>query len=288
MRLGIIINTEKESVIAMLPDFLEWLTARHYKFMVNTDAEEFIRARTSDKTVFADARTLVEASDVLISFGGDGTLLSTAKMVGTAQKPILGVNVGKLGFLTEIETKELHHAIERLHDGKYTREKRMVLEITLGTRTFYALNDAVIMRGNDGRVIQIGVDVNNAFLNNYIADGLIIATPTGSTAYSLSANGPIMSPTIEAIIINPICPHTLTMRPLVINSEHDVRLTLRSEDRALVSIDGVVEAELSHNDTLIIREAKHFVHLVRFGERNFFDVLRGKLHWGEDDRVSSR
>ncbi len=285
MTFGIIINIQKENVVPILPKFLTWLIDKKFDFIVDRDAQKICKDQNLLKLVcFEEESILAEKSDVLISFGGDGTLLMTARLAGDSGKPILGVNVGKLGFLTEVETKELEHAFERISTKHYHIEQRMVLEARWNSHTAYALNDFVLVRGETVRFIKIRTDVDDEYLNTYIADGLIVATPTGSTAYSLSANGPILSPTLEAVIVNPICPHTLTARPLVINSDRAVRLTLESHDTVLLTADGHEEAQIGHGESVTIRQAKHKIHLIRFGEHNFFEVLRNKLHWGEDVR----
>lgn len=285
MTFGIIINVQKENVVPILPKFLTWLIEKKYDFLVDNDAQKIIKDKDIlHKVRFEDEETLAKRSDMLISFGGDGTLLMTARLVGDSGKPILGVNVGKLGFLTEVETKELETAFERISAKKYHVEQRMVLEARWDSNAAFALNDFVLVRGETVRFIKIRTEVDGEFLNNYISDGLIVATPTGSTAYSLSSNGPILSPTLEAVIINPICPHTLTARPLVINSDRTIILTLESHDTVLLTADGHEEAQIHSGQSVTIRQAKHKINLVRFGERNFFEVLRNKLHWGEDVR----
>ncbi|MBL7961641.1 NAD(+)/NADH kinase [bacterium] len=285
MTFGIIINIQKENVIPILPKFLAWLIEKNYDFVVDQDAEIICKdKKLVNKIQFAEEKELAKRSDYLISFGGDGTLLMTARLAGDSAKPILGVNVGKLGFLTEVETKELEQAFERVKAKDYHLEQRMVLEARWDSEVAYALNDFVLVRGETVRFIKIRTDVDGAFLNTYIADGLIVATPTGSTAYSLSANGPILTPTLEAIIINPICPHTLTARPLVINSDRTIRLTLESHETVKLTADGHEDADIQNGTSVTIKQAAHKINLIRFGERNFFEVLRNKLHWGEDVR----
>ncbi|KAB2878539.1 hypothetical protein F9K33_12660 [bacterium] len=285
MTFGIIVNVQKENVIPILPKFLAWLIEKNYDFVVDQDAEKICKdKKLANKIPFAEEEELAKQSDYLISFGGDGTLLMTARLAGDSGKPILGVNVGKLGFLTEVETKELEQAFERVKAKDYHLEQRMVLEARWDSEAAYALNDFVLVRGETVRFIKIRTEVDEAFLNTYIADGLIVATPTGSTAYSLSANGPILAPTLEAIIINPICPHTLTARPLVINSDRTVRLTLESHETVKLTADGHEDADIHTGTSVTIKQAAHKINLIRFGERNFFEVLRNKLHWGEDVR----
>jgi len=285
MTFGIIVNAQKENVVPILPKFLTWLIEEKYDFVVDQEARAICKDKKLLEAVrFEKEEEIAKRSDYLISFGGDGTLLMTARLAGNSGKPILGVNVGKLGFLTEVETKELEQAFERVSAKEYQLEQRMVLEAQWDSSVAYALNDFVLVRGETIRFIKIRTEVDGEFLNNYIADGLIVATPTGSTAYSLSANGPILTPTLEAIIINPICPHTLTARPLVINSDRTIRLTLESHDTVKLTADGREDAQIQSGTVVTIKQAAHKINLIRFGERNFFEVLRNKLHWGEDVR----
>lgn len=289
MRFGIVINIDKGHVFGLLHPFLNELQSKKVDFVLNTEAQAaFAEYSWPRMNEYLDLDELVRDVDCVLSFGGDGTLLSTARAVGTLQKPILGVNIGKLGFLTEVEVAELYRAIEKIQRGDYQIEQRMVLEASWGepVRKDFALNDFVIVRRDAARVIRIRAEVNGEFLNTYTADGLIVASPTGSTAYSLSSNGPILSPTLQAFIINPLCPHTLTVRPLVINSDQVITLHVEKGYTALFSADGQEEAEIDEGTVVTIREASHKVHLIRLGERTFFEVLRAKLRWGEDARKS--
>lgn len=285
MKLGIIVNVEKDPLANLLKEFIGILVRNDCDFVINGES-----AAIMPDGVLPSAHCLVPPeevvlrSDVVVSLGGDGTLLSVARLVGRSEKAILGVNIGKLGFLTEVELSELETAIHRMRLGKYEIEKRMVLEAEWNSSTAYALNDFVIVKSEAGRVIRITATVDHYFLNTYTADGLIVSTPTGSTAYSLSANGPIVHPRMNAVIINPICPHTLLVRPLVISSEQEVQLTLARDYQAILTADGHDEGELDDQTEVVIRKASHHVHLVRLGERTYYEVLRSKLHWGEDVR----
>ncbi len=286
MRLGIMVNTQKEVMPSLVKDFLRVLIDSQCEFLVNEDTAAIVDDGTlRERVEFVRPVELVAASDLIVSFGGDGTLLSVSRLVGPSEKPILGVNIGKLGFLTEVELTELESAIRRLRLGQYEVEERMVLEARCGGGPpTYALNDFVVIKREVGRVLRVTATVDNYFLNTYTSDGLIVATPTGSTAYALSSNGPILTPTLEAIIINPICPHTLMVRPLVVNSESEIQLRVEKGYDAVLTADGREEGRLTHDTEVLIRRAGYKVRLVRLGERTYFDVLRTKLRWGEDVR----
>lgn len=285
MRLGIVINRDKARAAESVMELCKALDQRGIEVYTNRDAATLIQGSCPARSVEMDV--LGRDCDFILSFGGDGTLLAAARAVGSFGKPILGVNIGKLGFLTAVETSDLLHAVERLIAGDYRTESRLVLHAQLeGHAPIFALNDLVVIRSDAARMIRIRVDIDGTFLNRYTADGLIVATPTGSTAYSLSANGPILTPSLDALVINPICPHTLTMRPIVVGGTQEIRLHLEDDYTAFLTSDGQEEQRLTGGEIITIRKAAHTIQLVRFPEKDFFDILRGKLHWGEDARTS--
>lgn len=285
MRLGIVINRDKARAAESVMELCKALDQRGIEVYINRDAATLIQGSCPARSVEMDV--LGRDCDFILSFGGDGTLLAAARAVGSFGKPILGVNIGKLGFLTAVETSDLLHAVERLIAGDYRTESRLVLHAQLeGHAPIFALNDLVVIRSDAARMIRIRVDIDGTFLNRYTADGLIVATPTGSTAYSLSANGPILTPSLDALVINPICPHTLTMRPIVVGGTQEIRLHLEDDYTAFLTSDGQEEQRLTGGEIITIRKAAHTIQLVRFPEKDFFDILRGKLHWGEDARTS--
>lgn len=285
MRFGIHVNIQKEQVFPVLIPFMYRLLQKGIAFSVNREAQAYVNDPALQRH-FVPREELLPGSDMLLSFGGDGTLLSTARLAGDSEKPILGVNIGKLGFLTEVETRELDQALDQIIAGKYDVERRMVMEARSEKLSgpAYAFNDFVIARKDAIRMIRVRVDVDEEFLQSYTADGLIISSPTGSTAYSLSSSGPILTPSLEALVINPICPHVLTMRPLVISSKQTIRIQPEAPCHAQFFADGVMETDMDHRDAVIIREAHRRIHLVKLGQRSFFDILRTKLSWGEDAR----
>jgi NAD+ kinase len=226
-------------------------------------------------------------ADLIISLGGDGTLLNIAPLVERAEVPILGVNMGGLGFITEVAVDELEAILTKTLEGDYQVEKRMTLEIRVigkkrRTHRFRVLNDAVITKGARSRIIDLETYVGSDYLCTYRADGLIISTPTGSTAYSLAAAGPILVPTLGAIVLAPICPHTLTNRPIVVPSNDAIRVTLRSfGDTVILIPDGQQGVRLNNGDKVEARDYGLPVSLIKIPSRSYYEILRDKLKWGE-------
>jgi len=225
-------------------------------------------------------------SDLAVVVGGDGTLLAAARLLADRQVPIVAINYGGLGFLTEVTLDEMHAALERVLTGEVVTEERMMIDLRLvrgGQRVgdYRALNDVVINKGTLSRMIELEARVDRQYVSRFRADGLIVATPTGSTAYNLSAGGPIIFPTMGAMIITPICSHTLTNRPIVIPENVTVEIILRSaQDDAYVTVDGQVGLNLEMDDKLVVTKSAVAVKLVAPADKNYFDVLRGKLKWG--------
>src|SRR5207253_2358925 len=225
-------------------------------------------------------------ADLVIVVGGDGTLLAAARLLGDRQIPILAINHGGLGFLTEVTLEEMYPAIERVLAGHFITEHRMMMDIEIlrakeQVADYRALNDVVINKGTLSRMIELEARVDGQYVSRFRSDGLIVATPTGSTAYNLSAGGPIMFPTMSAMIVTPICSHTLTNRPIVLPEGVKVEIMLRSaQDDVYVTVDGQVGLKLQMDDHLIVQKSKVAVKLVAPVHKNYFDVLRGKLKWG--------
>jgi NAD+ kinase len=223
----------------------------------------------------------------VIVLGGDGTLLGAARRVARYGVPILGVNLGGLGFLTEIPLRNLYPAVELMLDGRLEVETRLMLEAVVvreGTETcrFLVLNDVVINKGALARIIDLDVFINDQFLTTFRADGLIVSTPTGSTAYNLSAGGPILYPTMLSFILTPICPFTLTNRPILLPESHVVSITLskRGEEGVSLTFDGQVGFDLFQGDKVIIQKAKEKLKLIKSPDQSYFEILREKLMWG--------
>lgn len=228
---------------------------------------------------------LAASSDILITFGGDGTLLSLARHA-PAQVPIVGVNMGTLGFLTEIRAEDLEPVLEQVLGGKYAAEQRVTFDVLVsgdGRDSHHrVLNDAVINKGALARIIELSVEVGGEFVSTFRADGLIVSTPTGSTAYNLSAGGPIIYPTMGAVVITPICPHMLSNRPIVLPDSLPIDITLLSQTQEVfLTLDGQEGVAIEAGVTVTVKKSAHTVTLVQSPTRNYFDVLRSKLKWGE-------
>ncbi len=227
-------------------------------------------------------------TDLVVIAGGDGTLLSMARVAAPLGVPILGVNLGSLGFLTEIRIEDLFEEFERVLAGDFAIEERRMLRMRMyrGKRRVgeqIALNDVVVAKSEIARMVNLDVRVDDQRVAEYTSDGLIVATPTGSTAYSLSAGGPVLDPRLSAFVVTPICPHTLAFRPLVVPGDVAVEIRLRptSHEGVMVTIDGQVGVPMQHGDRLVVDQHPARAKLVRVAGRSFFEVLRRKLHWGE-------
>jgi NAD+ kinase len=225
--------------------------------------------------------------DLVVVLGGDGTLISVARLVGESEVPILGINLGSLGFLTEIPVSGLYDALESCLFRECKISKRMMLNVSLvrdgkEIGSYLALNDAVINKGAPAKIISLDALVDGLFLATFKADGLIIASPTGSTGYSLSANGPIVDPTIDCLLITPICSHTLTNRPIVVSADTDITVVLHSQmENVMLTLDGQVGIPLERGDEMRVSRAKFRTRLILSDESDYFTVLRTKLKWGE-------
>ncbi len=233
-----------------------------------------------------ERQRIAKHADLLIVLGGDGTMLSGARLVEQRGIPILGVNMGGLGFLTEINFDDLPKALEKIFSGEFHLDERLMLAVQIKRAqkiigTYSALNDVVVSKGHLARMISTTVSVNNALMTNMQSDGLIVSTPTGSTAYSLSTNGPILDPSLDALLINPICPHTLSHRPFLAPSTASISIELTSQERAMATVDGQEGQEILPGDMVEIRASEHRTQLIRFPGRSYFEVLRTKLRWGD-------
>ncbi len=229
-----------------------------------------------------DANTLLAKSEpgdceAIISVGGDGTLLRANELARRFALPILGVNIGRVGFLTEVEPDALDEACKRLAMDAYTLEDRMMLTATIGEKMAYALNDVVISRGGYARLIGVNAWVGDDQIGNYIADGVIVSTPTGSTGYSLSAGGPIVCPEVECMVLTPICAHSLQHRPVVTSAAQAITIALDGEHDALVSVDGREPIRLHSGEKLVITKAEQPARFIRLGPKSFFKTIRIKL-----------
>jgi NAD+ kinase len=280
-RIGLVANFEKSSSRNVVLTAAELITTAGRSLAAAT---ETARMAGLDCAVFPNPAALAAAVDLLLVFGGDGTMLRIVREINGADTPILGINVGRLGFLTSISSKDLAASLERLWDEDFVIETRPLLQATGSchgeTIHLSALNDIVISHGAVSRLIELDVSVNNKPLTRYRGDGLIVSSPTGSTAYSLSAGGPIISPGAEVFAITPICAHALSNRPVIINLSSVVRVELFSKGmETIVAADGQLLANLTAGDAVTIRRSRRRVRLLHLGEMSFFETIRQKLHW---------
>jgi NAD+ kinase len=264
-----------------------WLAERGITLVGGPEIErEWIQQQTGCTVEEEAPENLAGSSDLILVLGGDGTMIATARLMGDTEVPVLGVNYGGLGYLAEFRIQELYTALESILAGNYRLDKRVMLAVELvrGDKSVTrnrVLNDVVINKSALARIIEIETYLNKQFVNSFRADGLIISTPTGSTAYNLSAGGPVIFPSMNAVVITPICPFTLSNRPIVVPDDAVIEPCLKTaqEDVAL-TLDGQVGFGLQIEDRVVIRKSKTTFNLVQPANRNYFDVLRDKLRWG--------
>ena len=286
MNIGIVGNTSKPSALQIIEQFTQVLEKHKVSCIYANDLIDHLHLGPSSKT--ATLSELGFLCSVVVSFGGDGTFLSTARDIGPSGTPILGVNVGTLGFLTEVVVNELEETVVALIENRFSLSERMVLHVKIGEgdneNSFFALNDVVLDRGSGSRLIDIDTQVNGRFLNSYRADGLIISTPTGSTAYSLSVGGPLVVPDLDAFIISPICPHSLNVRPIVLAKDSNITLSVRKEGEPVqINIDGLNKYKMMSHEIMHITRADYNVRMISTGKRDFYKLLRKKLFWGAEN-----
>jgi len=280
---GIISRPRQEDVAAVVPKLIDWLESRGLSVLCDKETGLCLPAAGREHT----REELAATADLLIVLGGDGTLLAVARSLGEHSVPILPINLGGLGFLTSVKLDELYPILEEVLQGRNRVSERTLLEAEVirdgATSVKHrALNDAVLNKGALSRIIDLDLFVNGDFVSTFKADGLIVSTPTGSTAYSLAAGGPIVHPKVDAFIITPICPHTLTNRPLVIPDSSRIEVTFRAADEPVyLTIDGQIGVKLQRADHISISRAPNSLRLVRPARHTYYEVLRNKLKWGE-------
>ncbi|MGB1048985.1 MAG: NAD(+)/NADH kinase [Rhodothermales bacterium] len=288
MRFGITGNPSKDSLWKPLADLIQTFQDSGYSYVLHPRMAEVLARhdllRDAERVAGSPA-SFIEQADILLSFGGDGTLLNTVAAFGTAAKPILGVNHGRLGFLANVEGGALSQRLKQLDEGDFIVEERLVLQAERVNGTALpvpcAVNEFTVQRSGAAGLLAIRVRVDGVEMNTYWADGLIISTPTGSTAYSLALGGPIMTPGCGSILITPIAPHSLTVRPVVLPETVNIELEVLDEDRTYIfTSDGISAEGTSHPGPVRIHRAKHRVRLIRFKDQDYFSTLRGKLMWG--------
>ena len=282
---GIWANTDKPSFWKVLPDIVSWAKNKSIDLFITTRIESQLKDNDLDYQLIESADDFVKL-DFILTLGGDGTILSLARAVGDRGTPILGVHLGELGFLAEVVLEDMFTRLDEVVAGDYNIQKRMVIKciVNNGTepQTFYALNDIVVDRGKSHRLLNCELLANDDFVAKYKADGLIVATPTGSTAYSLASGGPIVIPTFGSMVVTPICPHTLTLRPIVFPDDQILEISFPEDgekDMAL-AVDGQVNEYLESTAKVVIQKAPYKINMVNFTDSNYFNTLRTKLGWG--------
>jgi NAD+ kinase len=287
-RIGIIAKKNKPEVATIASPLVEWLWTRKIKVYLEGELRKLLPATPSeDHWKSIEREEIPNDVEMIIVLGGDGTLLSVARQVWDKNIPILGVNLGGLGFLTEITLDELYPVLERIVQDDFATDEREVLNASVirngkGIAEFIVLNDAVINKGALARIIDLETTINGEYLSTFRSDGLIISTPTGSTAYNLSAGGPIVYPSLHTIIITPICPHTLTIRPIIIPDDVKIRALLKSKDEEVtLTLDGQQGFTLKFEDVVEVGKAEGRILLIKSPYRHYFELLREKLKWGE-------
>lgn len=282
-RVAIVAKVHDPRCQGVASELIEWLSAQGVEPLVESHL-----ARHLHYAAGIDISRFPELADLIVVLGGDGTLISAARLIGGREIPILGVNLGSLGFLTEITLDELYPHLTDFLKGEYGISERMMLDCSLlrdGAQVarHQVLNDVVINKGALARIVDLDTKVNGQHLTTFKADGLIISTPTGSTGYSLSAGGPIIHPAMNCLVITPICPHTLTNRPIVVADDSLIAITVSSldDEDVYLTLDGQVGVELKSGDLIQVGRARYHSMLVSSKDRDFFEVLRTKLKWGE-------
>ena len=282
---GIWANTDKPAFWKVLPNISSWAKDRGIDLYITTRIESQLKDHGLDYQLIESADDFVKL-DFILTLGGDGTILSLARAVGDRGTPVLGIHLGELGFLAEVVLEDMFTRLDAVVAGDYNIQKRMVIKciVNNGTepQTFYALNDIVVDRGKSHRLLNCELLANDDFVAKYNADGLIVATPTGSTAYSLASGGPIMIPTLGSMVVTPICPHTLTLRPIVFPDDQILEISFpvdSGKDMAL-AVDGQVNEYLKSTAKVVIQKAPYKINMVNFTDSNYFNTLRTKLGWG--------
>lgn len=287
MKFAIIANPEKYSIQEPLNKVINWCDANDKQLIICRNLADHFpdAAKITSIQIAVDEKTAISQADVVIAIGGDGTMLHTAHIVKHFETPVLGINTGKLGFMANIQPVEIEESLSLVAERRYRIDKRHMLQAKqAGSEPFYALNEFLFSKKDTSSMISLEVEYDGELINNYWADGLIISSPTGSTAYNLSAGGPIILPVTPVVVITPINPHTLTTRPLVLPSDRSITVRTNGDsDNVLFSYDGII---LPHNSKLDIDiiQSDFSVYLIQLPEHNYFETLRSKLMWGLDKR----
>ena len=282
-RVAICCKPQKEELARLLPELVEWLRGHGYEPVLDRESGQY----TSAAEVVDREELPTLTPELIVVLGGDGTLLSVGRIFASTGTPILSVNLGYLGFLTEVRLGDLYATLEGWCRNCHTLDARAMLHSELwrdgrAHSTFEAVNDIVVTKGDIARMGDFTVELDGRKVASFRADGVIVSTPTGSTAYSLAANGPILTPDVDAMVVTPICPHLLTLRPIVVRGDAEVVVRADAIPQvALLTVDGQSAVELEEGDEVHCQKSRHTVNLVRLAEGGFFEALRNKLSWGE-------
>lgn len=286
-RFGIIGHLDRPQIEQATAQIIEWSQANGIQIRICSDLASLVNRQD----ISAEDDEIRHNCDVIISLGGDGSMLSSARMAVDHGIPILGINLGSLGFLTEVTQERIVKSLESLKADEYRIEERMVLEALFPNpekTDLFALNDIVVDHGEATNLIRLDLYSNDEFVCSYNVDGIIISTPTGSTAYSLSVGGPIINPLMEAISVSPISPHTLTLRPIIFPADNAITIAAGAGGGKLrISVDGRIVGDLEAGQKISIKKAAYKIKLVKFDSTSFYEVLREKLHWGKRPLMNS-
>ena len=286
-RVGVLIKPQQPDALKTICRLVEWCAARGISVVGGPRLDRTsVEQETGCAVEEMEHAEMVKSVDLLVVLGGDGTMIAAARMVGDHGTPVLGVNYGTLGYLADFTHEEMVPALEAVQAGDFTLDRRLMLAAEVwrgGEKLLHdrVLNDVVISKSALARIIEIETRVDGKFLNRFRADGLIVSTPTGSTAYSLSAGGPVIFPSMQAVVITPICPHTLSNRPVVVPDDFEFELVLKTpKEEVALTLDGQVGMPLEYEDRVLVRKSRTTFNLIQAHTRNYFDVLRNKLKWG--------
>lgn len=287
MKLAIVANPEKYSVKKPFIDILGWADKHDIEVIFNSDLQKLYDGEKHPSAVIAkNEQQAIEKGSIVIAIGGDGTMLYTARLIKNIGKPVLGINSGRLGFMAYTQKENLPEALDHLLNDNYRLDRRYMLEAEDSDGNIYhALNEFLFAKKDSTSMITVGAKYNDMFINNYWADGLIVASPTGSTAYNLSSNGPIVMPNTDVMVVTPINPHTLTTRPLVLASDKKLTITVEQQPHdVLFSYDGQIKEIESYPFEVEIQRSNFTLDLIQLPSQSYFDTLRNKLMWGADFR----
>ena len=286
---GIWGNTDKDKFWDNLIPILEWANDKKIEPYITTRINDNLPKGFAKKVNIINSAKDFLKIDFLLTLGGDGTILSAARAIGNRKTPILGVHVGELGFLAEVTMDDMFDRLNMVSQGNFLIQNRMVLKAEIDNgdtpKTFYALNDFVIDRGKSQRLITMELFANRHFISKYKSDGLIFSTPTGSTAYSLSAGGPIVMPKLKAIVVTPLSPHTLTLRPIVVPDDQILEIKFVDDDKVAFAVDGQVSEYLSPGSRVLIKKSSFDIKMIKFEDSNYFQTLRLKMGWGKRGQI---